>query len=97
MHVKIATGDYIDFKRNQNNQCSYFLDLRKNSQFFFILQLDVVLAAAHALESNSSGGNPLSEFGYPCAEKLIDELIFHIHDVVNIEILDVNLGYAEGK
>jgi len=58
--------------------------------------MDIVLAAAHLLKSDSSSGNPLLEIGYPCAESLIDELIFHIQDVIHIEVIDVNLGYAEG-
>ena len=59
--------------------------------------MDIVLAAAHRLEHNSSSGNMLHDFSVPCANELIDELIFQLKDVVHLDIVDVNLGYAEGK
>ena len=63
----------------------------------YFLQMELVLAAAHRVETDTAVGNPLTDSSFPLLEDVIEELIFQMKDVVHIEMFDANLTHAEGE
>ena len=59
--------------------------------------MDIVLAAAHKLETSSLTSPLILDSSIPFAKDIISELIFHYSDIVHLEIHDTNLSFAEGK